>query len=242
MRSAQRYRITKAIADALAQQVPDHREIDLYLQAFGIETPHQYDRFGDTREAYVIGTVAAAETVAILEMAEDLGISAGLAAAEALPNIWPDKNFFRLFISHISKDKDKATRLRDCLTPYHISGFVAHQDIHPTALWQTEIERALHAMDAFLAIHTAGFSKSVWTQQEIGFAVARGVKIISFKMGEDPTGFISQRQALPRLNRKAEAVAKEVHQLLAVDSATKHRLAQAVKANAPKQDPDEIPF
>jgi hypothetical protein len=56
-------------------------------------------------------------------------------------------------------------------------------------------------MDAFLAIHTEGFSKSVWTQQEIGFAGARGVKIISFKMGEDPTGFISKHQALPRLNR-----------------------------------------
>jgi hypothetical protein len=47
-------------------------------------------------------------------------------------------------------------------------------------------------MDAFLAIHTPGFKDSFWTQQEIGFAVGRGVKIISFKMGEDPTGFISK--------------------------------------------------
>lgn len=243
MRRAQRYRITKAIADALVRQTFDDRDVDLYLRAFGIETPHDYGSFGNTRETYVMGTVAVADNSAILEMAEDLGVSAfGLSAAETPPKIWPDKKLFRLFISHISKDKEKATRLRDCLTPFFISGFVAHQDIHPTALWQVEIERALHAMDAFLAIHTDGFSKSVWTQQEIGFAVARGVKIISFKMGEDPTGFISRHQALPRLKRKAEAIAKEVHQLLADDDATKRRLAEAVAANAEKPDPDEIPF
>jgi hypothetical protein len=65
--------------------------------------------------------------------------------------------------------------------PYEISGFVAHEDIHPTTEWQIEIERALNVMDAFLAIHTKGFSNSHWTQQEIGCAVARGVKIISFR-------------------------------------------------------------
>ena len=79
-------------------------------------------------------------------------------------------------------------RLKTCLSAYAMDGFVAHQDIHPTLEWQVEIERALRNMDAFIAIHTKGFSGSIWTQQEIGFAVARDVKIISLKMGEDPTG------------------------------------------------------
>jgi len=64
-------------------------------------------------------------------------------------------------------------------------------------------------MDAFLAIHTLGFKDSFWTQQEIGFAVGRSMKIISFKMGEDPTGFISKHQALPRRGRTAEEIARE---------------------------------
>jgi hypothetical protein len=60
------------------------------------------------------------------------------------------------------------------------------------------------------------------------------VKIISFKMGEDPTGFISKQQALPRLNRTAEVVAKEVNDILLADELTSERLEDA--------DPDYIPF
>ena len=73
--------------------------------------------------------------------------------------------------------------------------------------------------------------KSFWTQQEIGFAVARGVKIISFKMGEDPTGFISKHQALPRLKRSAEDIAKEVNGLLLHDERTATRLKEVIDAN-----------
>jgi hypothetical protein len=120
-------------------------------------------------------------------------------------------------------------------------------EFRPTAEWQIEIERALFAMDAFLAIHTKGFSQSFWAQQEIGFAVARGVKIISFKMGEDPTGFISKHQALPRGNRSAEDIAKEVNALLSDDDLTAARLRAVIFANKPKPPPksdfdDEIPF
>jgi TIR domain len=142
----------------------------------------------------------------LLKIADDLGLSIHpLRGAVLPPRNWKDTRLLRVFISHISKDKDKATRLKDCLEPYGIGGFVAHEDIHPTLEWQAEIERALYAMDAFIAIHTQGFSASFWTHQEIGFAVGRGVKIISLKMGEDPTGFISKRQALPRRRRTAEA-------------------------------------
>ena len=133
-------------------------------------------------------------------------------------------------------------RLKTCLSDYAISGFVAHEDIHPTLEWQSEIERALHAMDAFIAIHTLGFSQSLWTQQEIGFAVGRGVKIISLKMGEDPTGFISKHQALARRGRTAEAIAKEVDAILSEDEQTSARLAAAKRFAKPQSLDDEIPF
>src|SRR5215469_5029916 len=83
-----------------------------------------------------------------------------------------------------------------------------------------------------LAIHTPGFKDSFWTQQEIGFAVGRGAKIISFKMGADPTGFISKHQALARNNRTAEQIAKEVDKILADDELTAATLARA-KADNP---------
>lgn len=137
-----------------------------------------------------------------------------------LPRNWSGGEKFRLFMSHLATEKDKASRLRECLAPLHITAFVAHQDIHPTLEWQTELERALQTMDAFLAIHTQGFSNSYWAQQEVGFAVARGVKIISFKFGENPVGFISKHQALARAKRSAEEIAKEVHRLLRDDPRT----------------------
>ncbi|MBS0240946.1 MAG: toll/interleukin-1 receptor domain-containing protein [Proteobacteria bacterium] len=191
------------------------------MRAFGVKTSLNWENY--TEVTYVLATLEKAEEAAIIEMGEDLGFSASALATP--PKLWVDDSKFRLFISHVSARKDIATRLRACLEPFHISGFVAHEDILPTVHWEAEIQRALHMMDAFLAIHTDGFSKSVWTQQEIGFAVARGVRIISFKMGEDPTGFISKQQALPRLNRNAEQIAVEVRDILAGDDLTKERYA-----------------
>jgi hypothetical protein len=59
------------------------------------------------------------------------------------------------------------------------------------------------------------------------------------KMGEDPTGFISRRQALPRLNKKAEEIAKEIDELLSKDSLTNVRLASAKTSLTASE---EVPF
>lgn len=222
-------------------------EIDVYLSEFEIRTPFPFEDYANEAD-YAKATMRGIADDKLIEMANDLEVRTAINELFSIPpRNWPDNSKFRLFISHISKDKDKATRLRDCLTPYYIAGFVAHQDIYPTAEWQIEIERALINMDAFLAIHTMGFSQSFWTQQEIGFAVGRGVKIISFKMDEDPTGFISKRQALPRLNRSAEEIAKEVNTLLLQDDATGVRLQEIIEAHKPRIlrpriIDDDIPF
>lgn len=183
-------------------------------------------------------------TITILEIAEDLALGGGTLAetSHRPPANWKDTDRFRLFLSHTSKHKVKATRLKTCLDLYAISGFVAHEDIHPTLEWELEIERALRCMDAFVAIHTPGFSASFWTQQEVGFAVGRGVKIISLRMGEDPTGFISKRQALPRQQKTAEEVAKEIDQLLLADELTRERLDAAKRAEGLIENDREIPF
>jgi hypothetical protein len=102
-------------------------------------------------------------------------------------------------------------------------------------------------MDAFIAVLTPGFSKSVWTQQEIGFAVCRGVKVISFKMGEDPAGFLGHEQALPRQRRTAEQVAEEIDSLLSKDPRTTEKLAEAKLSMKPSSPFDvdldgDIPF
>jgi hypothetical protein len=198
-------------------------ELDLYLAEFRISPPPPNGADRGSKRVYTKQALRDVPLETVIKIAEDLGLEQEIRAAHGAstpPRNWQGTNKFRLFISHIANHKDRATRLRACLAPYAISGFVAHEDIHPTLEWEQEIERALYTMDAFLAIHTPGFKDSFWTQQEIGFAVGRSVKIISFKMGEDPTGFLSKHQALPRRGRTAEEIAREVDAILAADPLT----------------------
>jgi signal recognition particle subunit SEC65 len=207
-----------------------YTEIDTYLAAFGIAAPSSTEGF-NSKWVYSKLALKNVPLDVIGKIADDLdlGALARVSAQANPPVVWKGTSEFRLFISHLSKDKDKATRLRDCLKKYGINAFVAHEDIDPTLEWQSEIERALFAMDAMVAIHTPGFAASFWTQQEIGFALGRGAKVISFKMGEDPKGFISKRQALPRRDKTAEQVAAEINTLLSNDEQTKGRLSEAQK-------------
>jgi hypothetical protein len=77
-----------------------------------------------------------------------------------------------------------------------MSCFVAHEDIHPTTEWQDEIENALSTMDAFVALMTDNFHESDWTDQEVGYAFARGVPIVAARLERNPYGFIGKFQGL----------------------------------------------
>ena len=118
---------------------------------------------------------------------------------------------YRIFLSHKSEVKKEAAVLKDQLKLYGVSCFVAHEDIHPTKEWQTEIENALQTMDALIALMTDGFHDSEWTDQEVGFAFGRGVPIISVRLGKDPYGFIGKFQAL---SCTLDSAAKEIAKIL----------------------------
>lgn len=114
----------------------------------------------------------------------------------ATKRIW-GKGGFRIFLSHKTEVRLETAKLKEDLSSFGVSSFVAHSDINPTREWQEEIENALASMDAFIALLTEDFHKSLWTDQEVGYAVARGVPIIAVKLGADPYGFIGKFQALP---------------------------------------------
>lgn len=106
-------------------------------------------------------------------------------------------NTIRLFISHRDTWKKEAHQLADELKRYGISSFVAHDTIEPDEDWQKEIEQALRTMHVMLAFITDDFFESAWTNQEIGFALASNVPVMSIKIeGTDPVGFVRNRQAI----------------------------------------------
>lgn len=109
--------------------------------------------------------------------------------------VWRGKGF-KVFLSHKSSVKQSTGTLKDNLQVYGFDAFVAHADIKPTTSWQDEIERALATMDGFVALMTKNFHASEWTDQEIGYAIARGVPIVAVNLGTAPYGFIQKFQAL----------------------------------------------
>ena len=217
-------------------------DIDIFLSSVGITIPSNYQG-PNSKWSYSKEALRDADEASLLRVAEELDVSLPSMASIKMPApvSWADITAFRLFVSHLAVHKDRALRMKEALDPHKISCFVAHEDIVPTLAWQEQIERALFSMDAMLAIHTTGFSGSVWTQQEIGVAIGRGVKIISLKMDEDPKGFIGKNQAILRRGRNANGVAEEIVSILINDAQTKTRMAEVMALDR-QLELDDIPF
>ena len=216
-------------------------EIDLFLKEFGVSPPVNWQG-SNSKWLYAKAAISGISTEVVLKIAEELDLrpTLGTTLYSSPPKNWENTKDFRLFISHLAKEKLKATRLRDCLIEHGISSFVAHEDIHPTQPWQREIESALATMDAFVSIHTPGFKDSYWAQQEVGYALERGVKMIALRFGEDPLGFIAKDQALATGGKKAEQVSSDIVKILSHDERTKSKLAGADPFA--KSITDEVPF
>lgn len=103
---------------------------------------------------------------------------------------------YRVFLSYVSSVKEQAAKFKEDLELYGISTFLAHNDITPTTQWQEEIKKELTRMDALIALLTDDFHTSEYTDQEVGFALARDVPVYPVRLGKDPYGFISGIQAI----------------------------------------------
>lgn len=129
--------------------------------------------------------------------------------ARRLDQLW-GAGAIRVFISHVAKDKTLATEIKEGLADFEIASFVAHEDIEPTAEWQTEIERALFSMGMLVALLTEGFRESKWTDQEVGVAIGRRVPIVSVSLGVDPYGFIGKYQAIRGVSRYRDQILDKI--------------------------------
>ena len=124
-------------------------------------------------------------------------------------HLWGEGSI-RVFISHISQYKNDAMTIKDALEVFGIASFVAHNDIEPSEEWQTEIVRALSSMNLFIALLTEGYKESDWTDQEVGFALARKVPVLPVDRGLTPYGFIGRYQALSWPRSDAFPVARKI--------------------------------
>lgn len=168
-------------------------------------------------------------TVAITPIlaGDTAGIDPDQPALPETSQLWkPD--MVRLFLSHIAEHRVEAASLKDELHQVGVSGFVAHEDIEPSLLWQDEIELALRTMHAMAALLTPGFHVSKWTDQEVGYALARRVVIIPVPLGVTPYGFMGAHQGLRGTLEEPATLAASIARLLLRSASTQTLMADAL--------------
>ena len=186
---------------ALYLTLPEALYLPLVKQRDDLQTEIRQDlnKIHNVQREFIAEVFIEMEVAACGDWRQESGLLAvgqKSVAAEAVGRIWGEPEEFRVFLSHKVSVKKETAELKEKLGRFGISCFVAHEDIHPTTAWQNEIENALSTMDGFVALMTEDFHDSLWTDQEVGFAFARGVPIIAVRLGLDPYGFIGKFQGL----------------------------------------------
>jgi len=209
-------KLTKSQRVKVIQDTAKHLEgedwttIDLTLKQFGLPISDQWS--GDTR-SYIVKMIEDAKDDDLVELGQHLGmqLDGQDIAAAAQPDMpyWQDGQL-RVFISHLTGKKEQAAHVQEALRRYGLSGFVAHNDINPTVEWQTEIETALATCDMLIALIHPDFVQSKWCDQEIGYALGRGIPVFAVRCGADPHGFVSRFQAFNGNGKTPGQIAKEL--------------------------------
>ena len=222
---SQRVNLIKQCAKELNKETRD--QIEVTLRQFGLNT---FDDNGEMEDiSYALRVVEDAADKTLLELAAHLGLSPSVNASRRLePDFWEPAHL-RLFISHTNAHKSTATQLKAYLKKYAIYGFIAHVDIEPTRQWEDEILAALDSCHALIALMYEDFHKSKWVDQEIGFAMGRGVPVCSVNLGEKPYGFIARYQAFLKPEDMRE-LAASLFDAYKNDSRTRIPLADALVA------------
>ncbi|CNK28698.1 toll/interleukin-1 receptor domain-containing protein [Yersinia aldovae] len=143
-------------------------------------------------------------------------------------SIWKP-NLIRVFISHRDKYKREAQELANSLGEYGFSCFVAHETIEPLKEWRNEIVNGLKTMEVMLVLLTDDFNDSIWTCQEVGYALGANKPVVTLKVGKvDPAGFISHLQAVKGSLDTPTHNAELLNMLLADSIGKAERIQQAL--------------
>ena len=225
MKPLERLNLVSAIAVELQKRMT-YDEINVYISAYEVKS-HK-EGYGSKR-VYVQKVLENTPNSVIIKIAEELELyKSDKTNTEEEPRCW-NIGFFKIFISHLSVNKDSATNLKICLNEYAVSGFVAHEDIEPSKEWMQEIERALFSMNCICAIVTPDFIKSTWCDQEVGVAIGRKVLVIPIRKGADPYGLFGKYQGIQSKGKDSKKIADEIFQIIATNEKSKTMYSELVR-------------
>lgn len=218
----------KTIAD-IAQRLEseDWTTIDLVLKQFGFPVVDQWS--GD-QKSYIISIIGDSSDADLVELGQHFGMQFGeMAPAPPAqePTYWQGGKL-KVFLSHISAEREQAAKLQAAMGLYGMSAFVAHNDIHPTEEWQIELESALSTCDLLVALVHPDFIHSAWCDQEIGYALGRGIPVFTVGLGAAPHGFVSRFQSFSGKGKIPTQIASELFNAALSHKKLQGRMADVV--------------
>src|SRR6266498_1154565 len=220
---SQRLKLITEIAERLARE--EYPLIDVTLKQFSLPSREQWS---DSKDAYVLRMIENAPDQTLIELAQHVGFDSGTETTRGVdPPFWRT-GMFRLFVTHLARHRVFAGELQVALLGFGISSFIAHNDIEPTLEWQTQIETALATCNALVALLHPDFHASYWTDQEIGFAMGRGVPVFAVRFGQDPYGFIGRFQAFNGNGKTSEELARELFDAYRKNKQTQRRMSDVL--------------
>lgn len=183
----------------------DYTELQLTLDQHGIYTYNFADPDRDsepeTAEEYCTARLGQANDTQLVQLAEYVASTSAARPAPTGQSPWAPGALARVFISHVSEDAVFASSLSSTLnTFYATDGFVAHRHIVPSQPWREQIKHGLATCDALVAILHERFHASEWCDQEVGWALGRGVPVLPVRPRPDlprRDGFLGERQDCP---------------------------------------------
>ncbi|WP_306548431.1 TIR domain-containing protein [Desulfobulbus sp.] len=156
----------------------------------------------------------------------------------AKAEFWND-GYLKLFISHLSSNKNRMSHIKRRLSKWGISSFIAHEDIEPSKEWRDEVEAGLDTMEVIAAVVEPGFKESDWCSQEVGYALGKKIDIIPIRAGLDPFGFFGKYQGIQAKGKLPEKVADEISNLLMKKPKHRDKLLRAMPKSFSKLDSKE---
>lgn len=196
----------KATARALMDL---EEEAFITLANFGVGTEWSFSR-GPNRYDQFQYAMIEADDESLREL-HDYVVGESVAAVEVAETESPwTSSPMRLFISHRTVDAAWASELRTALAFYGISAFVAHKDITPTLPWRAVIKTGLRSCHMMVAIAHPTFHQSQWCDQEVGWALGRGIPVATIRRGDaddrQQDGFMEELQDITLEPARANAV------------------------------------
>ncbi|MDN3310539.1 toll/interleukin-1 receptor domain-containing protein [Microbacterium oryzae] len=190
----ERFSLKSQLVDVIdADRDWDFRRVNLLLIEYGCQPLGGFNSDDFTFEDSI-------KDVSDADLLEIYSIVTGAAPAEAQGQIedaesslW-NSGYVRVFLSHSAHHKAFVGQVADELAVSGIHAFVAHDTMEYEQPWQDQIEHGLRTMQAFVALVHPEFLTSPWCQQEVGWALGRGVPRYVIRYPADPAGFIGRTQ------------------------------------------------